>query len=335
MSTFKSLVPTAVDFVVSPYRDTAGNPTSDYGAYTLNYLAMTDSLIMPAPVPFTWNWVDSDKVSLYAGVVAVNRNTFIRHLSDMLSQRLHDITHKPGVSYNARCAEVKWSYQYTPDRTHKAYTVVANGGPHVLTYSWYRNHRASDTTYCGLWVTWGNIESRFWAKSDVYIEGSTIRIETELTAWMHMNVVGNVVSGHFARSKSVTKYNIGVDSYGRISVRMEGPVITDHSDNIKIGGFMKFITQGQINSAVADIKRQLKGHMERYLNNHADSIRASLNSCEGWVFPGGRTFAFKEARFSANQDLVAHILYITPTQLKLLRAKGMPALLAALEANKI
>jgi hypothetical protein len=333
MSTSRSIVPTAIDFIVSPYRDAAGNPTDDYKAYTLNYLVMADNPTVPS-APIMWNWVDKDKVSQYAGVAAVNRNLFIKYLQDVFSMRLHEITQQPSVSYTTHCDSVSWVHQYFTDTAHKNYNVVTNGGSHVLTYSWYRNNLSSDTSYCVVYAIWGNMESRYYAQSDVYIEGNTIRLETVLTGWVHINVVGGVVEGNFAKSKSVSKYDIGVDSFGRITVSMEPPVITDLSDKIEVGGWIKFVTQGEINKAVERIKNRLKELMDRYLASYADSIKSTLNSCDGWVFPGGKTFAFKEAGFSANQDLVAHILFLSPKQMNILRSEGMPAVLKMIKEEE-
>jgi hypothetical protein len=37
-----------------------------------------------------------------------------------------------------------------------------------------------------------------------------------------------------------------------------------------------------------------------------------LNSSSSWVFPGGKTFAFKNVQFSDNKDLVCEITYVDP-----------------------
>jgi hypothetical protein len=38
-----------------------------------------------------------------------------------------------------------------------------------------------------------------------------------------------------------------------------------------------------------------------------------LTVVQDFVFPGGRTFAFKTVGFSNHQDLVAHITYADPS----------------------
>ena len=307
-----SIIPTDMNFMISSYKDPNGKASADYDAYTLNYLIMSKGRPLPAPVQFSWNWVDKDKVSQYAGVMAVNRNSFIAFLRDLLSPGLKTIARKPTTYFHINCIEcnIKWGYQ--TEESSQSYNVVNEGGAHVLTYTYNKTAYDDDSTYCGIYGTWGNFEAKYNVQSDVYLEGTTIRIETTATMWMHLNVCGGVTEGNFAKKTSKTSYTLGVDAYGRITVSRQGPIITDHSENVDPSWWTKFLTLGAINDMVDKVKESVKSWLESFLTADASRIEYMLNASSGWTFPSSRTFAFMNAQFSENQDLVTNVLYISP-----------------------
>lgn len=307
-----SLIPTDMNFMISSYKEQDGKPSPEHSAYTLNYLIMSQNRPMHAPVQFTWNWVDQDKVSQHAGIMAVNKTAFVDFLRNLLSPGLKTIARKPTTYFHINCIEcnIKWGYQN--EDTPQWYNVVNAGGAHVLTYTYNNRAFSDDSTYCGVYGTWGNFEAKYNVQSDVYLEGTTVRIVTTATMWMHLNVLGGVTEGNFAKKTSTTSYNIGTDAYGRIKVERSGPVITDQSENVDPSWWTKFLTLGAINDMVDKVRNSVKGWLESFLTADAARIEYMLNSSSGWTFPGSKTYTFMEAQFSDSQDLVTNVMYISP-----------------------
>lgn len=307
-----SLIPTDMNFMISSYKDPDGKPSSDHEAYTLNYLIMSKDRPMHAPVQFSWNWVEKDQVSQYAGVMSVNRTSFIDFLRDVLSPGLGTIARKPTTHFHINCIKCDIQWGYEKEDTPQWYNVVNAGGTHVLTYTYNKRAYSDDSTYCGVYGTWGNFEAKYNVQSDVYLEGTTIRIVTTATMWMHLNVCGGVTEGNFAKKTSTTSYNIGVNAYGRITVSRNGPTVTDQSENVDPSWWTKFLTLGAINDMVDYVRNSVKGWLDSFLTADATRIEYMLNSSSGWTFPGSRTYAFMNAQFSDSQDLVTNVLFVSP-----------------------
>lgn len=307
-----SLIPTNLNFEVSSYKDSSGKATTDYPAYTLNYLVMAKGHPMPAPAQFTWNWVEKDKVSQYAGVMAINRDTFTTFLHDLLSPSLYTICKQPTAQFDINLIKATVHFGYTAETGPLAYNTVANGGAHVLTFSYSKSASDSDTFI----PNWGNFGVDYTVTSDVYLEGTTIRVETNLNMHCHLNVDGGVTDGNWASYASVTTFTIGVDTHGMISVSQSAPVTTDNSQKPDPGWWSELISLGTIDSVVDSIASSLKGWLSGFITSDAGSIETMLNGSNTWVFPGSSTFTFTNAAFSDNQDLVSNVIYIAPTAAK-------------------
>ena len=307
-----SIIPTSMNFEVSSYKDPSGKATADFEAYTLNYLIMAKNRPMPVPVQFAWNWVEKEQLSQYAGVMSVNRDTFVLYLHGLLSPSLNSIAKRPTVYFHCNCVQADFTYGCVQEADPQFFNVVKDGGTHILSYSFSKYDQSSDSTFCGIYETWGNISATYSVQTDVYLDGTIIRVETVLTMNMHLNSMGGVVEGNFAKKKAVTKYTIGVDAYGKITVDRPDPEITDLSDNVSPDWWLQFISLGQINDVVDSMRNNAKGWLDNFLKNDSSAIQQMLNGSQSWVFPGGKTYAFKNALFSDNQDLTANVLYIAP-----------------------
>lgn len=309
-----SLIPTDMNFQICAYKDEAGKDTKDYGAYTLNYLIMAKNNIMPAPVKFDWNWVEKEKTSQTAGVMSVNRTQFVTFLNHLLSPNLHYISRIPKVKFHCNCISATFTWNFEQNTTAKTFNVVQNGGAHVLTYSHSKSDYSSDSTFCGIYGTWGNFKSIYSVQSDVFLEGTTIRIETTVTVFMHMNSMSAVGEGNFAKYRANSIYEIGVDAYGALTVRLtnEKDAVKDISDKISTSGWSDFISFGAMQGLVDRVKDKVKPMAEKIVTNDSRLIEQMLNGSRSWVFPGGKTFVFKQALFSNFQDLTANVLYLEP-----------------------
>ena len=311
-----SVIPTDMNFEICSYRDEAGKPTKDYNAYTLNYLIMAKNNLMPAPVQFTWNWVEKERVREHAGVMAVNRGTFIAFLSHLLSPNLHYTSKQPKVRFHCDCIKSTFYWDFVNDDTVKTYNIVNNGSAHILTYNYSKHDSSSDTTYCGLYGTWGNMSASYSVQSDIFLEATKIRTETTITVHMHLNSMSAVADGNFAKYKATTVYAIGVDEYGSLTVDQAEPQVDDQSESISTSFWSKFISMGQIDGMIEKVKGNIKPMVEKLITNESKNIKQMLNGSRSWVFPGGKTFVFREAAFSDFQDLTSKVLYVEPNATK-------------------
>ncbi|GAA4271032.1 hypothetical protein U6A24_03960 [Aquimarina gracilis] len=304
-----SLVPTDLNFVVSSYKDSSGKGTTDFDAYTLNYLIMANDNTMPPAVPFAWNWVEKNNLSKFAGSVAINRNVFADFLNNLISPSLGIITKEPTVSFHVNLIKANVTTGFKSTQGPYKYKLMPTGGSHVLSYSYTKEASDSDTFV----PNWGNYSVKYTATSDIYLEGTQIKNVTKLNAHCHLNIDGGVTEGNWAQYTLTTHYNIGVNAQGQISVTMAQDPLKDTSEKPNPGAWAKFISLGTIDNMVSEIQGYLKNWLSGYINNESGTIQNMLNGSNTWVFPGSKTFTFQDAEFSDHQDMIAHVLYADPT----------------------
>ncbi len=301
-----SLIPTDLNFEISSYKN-AGKPTADYDLYTLNYLVMSKGHHMPAPVQFTWNWIE--KTEAYSGVMAVKKDVFVSFINDLLSPSLQDICEKPDVKFDINCIKVVITWKMDEDTGVHKYNLVNDGTSHVLTFSYSKSDKDSDSQYCVIWEYWGNLSLDYNVVSDVYFENNIITVKTNAKAHVHINVDGGVTKGNYVNFQATSTYQIGVDAHGQFTVIQTRSVLEDNSDKVDPNWWSKFLTMDEITHMVNVVKNSLQGLVRNGLHNFSGDINYMLNSSNTWVFPGGMTFIFKGVSFSENQDLVSHIAY--------------------------
>lgn len=303
-----SLVPTDLNFMVSAYKNDLGKSTQDFPAYTLNYLIMSNDKAMSQPVPFAWNWIEKDNLSNFAGSVAINRNTFADFLNKLISPSLKKITQKPKVTVKVNLIEGKISQSFTPATGTFKYKSAQTAGCHILTYEYCNINKDSDTFV----PNWANYSVTHTAKSDIYLKGTEIKNVTEVKAHCHLNVEGGVQEGDWAHYSLTTRYKMAVNAQGRISVKMSQEPIHDKSQEPDLNLWSTIVSAGTIKNCVEELSCQLKSFLKNFVKDESTKIENMLNGSNTWVFPGSKTFTFKDVEFSAYQDLIAHVLYTDP-----------------------
>jgi hypothetical protein len=96
-----------------------------------------------------------------------------------------------------------------------------------------------------------------------------------------------------------------VDGSGKLSMKVQPPDIQDHSQVPGVNGFLDWFT------GINELVGKLTTLKNNFVSTNFKDIPLSLMT--NFVFPAGKTFAFKDAFFSDNQDLVAHITYTDPS----------------------
>jgi len=228
----------------------------------------------------------------------------------LLSPSLDIITRDPDVSCSIDFSSYELSTSFQAVTGDKSYTALPEGGAHVLTYT----HSKSDDDDASFAVlNKVDYELKYTATSDIYLVSTQIRVATQLTAWVNIDVTGGNAEGDLAKFLFVTFYDIGVNAEGQISVTLTRQDLLDNSETPETSGWTEFITAGTIGDTIDDLKATLQGYLASLASDESASIAQMLNGSSGWVFPGGQTFSFSDAQFSDNQDLIAHVMYLDPT----------------------
>ena len=305
-----SLVPTDLNIHISSFKNPDGSDTTKFPLYTLNYLVASENRRLPSPVDFGWNWIQESELNKFDGVIAVRRDVFRDFLQDTLSPELRKICLIPDVDVKIDDPiKARFSWGVTQCSTAPKYTVLdGSSSGKVLSYSAHR--RDHDKDVFPFPPVWGSISMDVYSNSDVFFTGNVIKTVSTLRVHARVNILGGITSGNVIFYKTTTNYELGVDAGGRITVKLQGgkPLFEDLSDNIKPDGWSKFVSAGTVKNLIDKLVNSVEG-FKRFLVGFDNAIFRRLNSGADWVFPGGNTFMFKDARFSNNLDLVSHIKY--------------------------
>ncbi|RBQ11722.1 hypothetical protein [Pedobacter miscanthi] len=301
-----SIIPTDLNIMISPYYDEQNKVSKEYNKYTLNYLVMSKGNRMPPSTAFIWNWVEDLK---YNGVMAIKKNIFSGFLEQLLSPSLQGICLIPVVSMDVKFTKINWACYFKQDPDTVRFSLIDDNTSRVLSLDYYKEASDSDTFV----PNWGNISTKVNIASDIYLESNIIRSVTTATVYIHINIEGGVTEGNVVKYKTETCYEIGVDAYGSLNAKMApgSPAFTDLSDKINPNGWSKFVTLGEINGVIDQIQTYWSV-LKEFMIGHDRAIETMLNNSGVWVFPGGKTFVFKDVVFSNFQDLTAQITYIDP-----------------------
>lgn len=311
-----SLVPTDLTIEVSPNVDAGGHATKKYALYTLDYLVMSDNHVLPAAVPFNWNWVADSEEADFHGAMAIKKARFASYLNQVLSPSLNQICVVPRCTVSfidlpaPKFKGIKFTAQYSQERASQTYRMVSDGSSKVLTFS-YENKSSDSGVFVPLW---GEYSINCITQSDVYLENNVIRTSTLFNGHVFINAEGGTLEGNFARFKVDTSYQINVDSQGNLVVKLaEGsPKVDDQSETPNPGLWFQAITGGKVYDDIKRLKGFLSG-IRNFLTGHDQAILNIINGSSAWVFPGGQSFVYKDVYFSDHQDLVTHITYVDPT----------------------
>jgi len=275
---------------------------------TLNYLCAANGDPLPdtTHAGFGWNWVDAGEVSQYDGVAALNRNTLARYLDgvappgcDSLASYVPQNCFTPWVKVTYEGGieiEVDYSWNMTGGQAPTV-TYPATGST-ILSYS-YQSPTAEDDA--GLDGSAGEMKLSSSFNLDVSVEGNQLVIVQHLVVWTYTRYLATSASGNIVDKQITDTYTIGVDDHGQLAVSLQSSVPVDHSETPGANGFLNF--WADVNSLASDVKTWAQNFAATSLHD----IPVSL--VQDFVFPGGGTFSFLDAKFSDNQDLVSHITY--------------------------
>jgi len=302
-----TLALTNLNFEVSPLVGDNGQaiarPTADQqGLATLSYLCEANGHAPLPAVAFNWNWIDANEASDYDGVVAINRKTFTDYFSHQLHSYVVANCWKSWVRVwltGVFDTNVHFQWSMTGGQTP---TVTTGTGANVLSYSF--TSAASDSA--GLGGDMGAMDLNTSFNLDVSFAGNAITIKQHLVIYlMGRGLFGISSSGNIVDKTITDTYTMAITGEGKLKATLNS-VPEDHSVDLSQGGFVNFWS-GDINSMTNQITSWVRG----FTSTNFEDIPVSV--AQSFVFPGGKTFAFKSATFSDNQDLVSHITYTDPS----------------------
>ena len=172
----------------------------------------------------------------------------------------------------------------------------------VLSFS----HSGSDSDKAGAGGFLGErkINTRF--NLNVMFTGNKVWIDQRIVVWLSVRNGPYTMDGNVVDKTIIDEYILSVDAQGRLTGKAVMGTLSDSSKNITdwfVGNILAPGTNRVIDS--------LTEYAKQFTNMSFGEVPVAV--VQDFVFPGGRTFAFKSVAFSDNQDLVSHITYADPT----------------------
>jgi hypothetical protein len=278
------------------------NPSqSQCDAATLTYLCAADHDRLPVPVTFDWNWVEPNEEASFDGVIAINRNTFANYFKQQrsLTEYVASNCYAPWVRVSVSGIGAHYQWKLTGNQSPTV--TLLPTGPVVLQYS-YSSREAEDEA--GWLGDAGEMKLSSSFKMTISFSGNAIVIQQRLIIWTDIRVYQTSESGHIVDRTITDTYTLTVDENGRL-VTVRTSVMKDDSKTPSTNDFLNFFTD--LNSLIEDVAKWTRKVTETKLTDIPVGI------VQDFVFPGGKTFVFKDGLFSDNQDLIAHISYADPS----------------------
>lgn len=289
---------TAMELGVSPYIAPVGG-SNDAALATLNYLCAINSETLPPTVEFGWNWVDEADKSNFDGIIAINRNKFAAYLNSQIATAITGNCFKAGVRVwlsGAIKQNVDFDVTLTAGQTPVTTFTAPGAGP-VITYAW--NSTASDRA--GTNGDMGQVDISSSYDASVTLTGNEIVISQQIIIHVSARKLQTKVGWSAVNKTLVSTYTLSIDEHGQV-VMSEVSAMTDNAESIpKDNWFINLFTN--LNSATAAIQKQVDRVTEPGFKD------IPLSAVQGFIFPGGNTFAFKDISFSEQQDLVTRVTY--------------------------
>jgi len=315
-----TLTLTSMAIEVSPYTDPITGKQDKPNLNTLNYLCATNNDALPPSVPFGWNWVEAEDESSFNGVVSIKRSDFLNFLNNTFSADLGALNIVTNVSmrHSGEKMYSTWSF-YNAGGAGQAFTVLPIGttpvGGYTPVLSYSLSNNSSDSTHDAAHTEAMKGDFNYGLTVTVFFSGNNIQVTTHAKSWLRLWSGGYhggqlaEVRGNVVEYTNTVVYQISVSEDGGLVVQAGTPSFADNSQHLNVSGWDNFII-GNIVDAMKGIQQLLKPVVQNSMNKFSSEITSSLNGYRGWIFPGGKTFAFKQAAFSNYQDLVSDITYV-------------------------
>lgn len=293
-----TLLLTDLEMEISPYIDPGTNTADDNNLNTLNYLCEVNGKKLPPPVPFGWNWVEKTDEANFDGIISINRNTFARYfenkLTDYVSQNCFAAYARVWLS-GAFKQDTNYYTKLTPGQTPLV-TKPLNGNE-VLNYS-YSSSAHDDAGPGG---DRGAIKLSTTFSASVTFTGNTIVIVQNLLVTVYLKKNLTSETWNPVNKQYTDTYTLAVGQDGNLTANYQSSSKDNSQQYPKTSKFVEFFIH------INDFTNQVDAALKSFVNQEYHDI--PVNVAQQFIFPGGKTFTFKDVSFSDNQDLIAHISY--------------------------
>lgn len=300
-----AVVPTGLEFRVSPHLTDNGYASGYHDAYMLNFYMSTEENTQALPVDPTWNWIGVNEEKNFDGVMAVRRDVFVGYLRDILSPELDKVCFDPRTTLVAGDSNVDVTWVLEACRNVPMYDVVQNPDTEkVMTYEHLQTSVAEDGNVPPISRTYLTTRTT----SEVFLEHNRIRAATLLKISGFLKEGDSECGPMEILKETITAtYFIDVDVNGRIRATLEGgePKIVGR----RFSGLSKWKranSENDWNELLQNIKASI-GQLVTLMKLHAEDIEKRLNSIGSFAFPAEESMKFVNIAFSKYSDVVAHI----------------------------
>lgn len=313
-----SMVPTYIKLGISGFIEKDDKHNNKSPLTTLNYLMMTDNdpPITRQFVGFDWNWVGEKDKSEYNGCMAIKREKFVQFLRDMLCGKgstqgpINEICFLPSTTaYISHFGETKFTAGLSVDHSHISGLKASPSGAQVLSLQYAKHHESHDDNWNTPEV---ENELRYTLTFTVSLVGNEIRMTIHSEIYSRIkadlfNAGGS--SGRIGGYNLNPVYSIGVQSDGRLFASLKKG--TDKLTPVPKDVSSSFLASL---SGSSDLLSKEADNFDTFARNHLQGFQNSINeflqnSGQLFIFPGGKTFTFKNPTFSDHQDLIAELTY--------------------------
>lgn len=283
---------------VSPYKDPK-TKLKNNNLNTLNYLCEVNGGNIPPAVVFKWNWLSASEAAKASGVIAINRDIFLNYFKNQLTSHVTQNCYKTWVNVSTSGflgSKINYKFKFTENQAPTI--TIPQTGAEVLKY----HYKSATGDEAGLDGDMGAMNLLSTTDASVTFKNNTIIIAQSLLVNVYVRSLQN--SQHWnAIKKTITDtYTLSIGQNGALNAKLTSTT-NDQSDPAPHkGGFINAFTD--LNKLVNSIEKAIKTFVG------TDFTDIPLNVAQKFVFPGGKTFTFKDVEFSDHQDLISRITYV-------------------------
>jgi hypothetical protein len=306
---------TDVDLQVQPYRASDAQKPQDLA--TLDYLCAADNHTLPAPAPFSWDWVDAGQLADCHGATAVNRAAVTALVKGPLLAAARQSCYKPSVKVTATYSALNPKYDVNaepgqePTVSEEVYRHdlggwFNNGATRPTNFVLHLSYNAEANDSAGLsgWIGKASMKVAYSATAGFCAD--TITVSQSLRIDLSYTHLASTTSGTPVSCVRIDQCHFLVDDTGALQVTMDPPQVNNSATENDIAWYEDMWT----------------GLNERYQNAASfvqslvavDLAAVDFSRLGQFVFPGGKTFSYKSVGFSDDGDLTSLITYADPLQ---------------------
>lgn len=312
-TTTPSIIPTDFDFCISPYRP-KGTDEKEKKLYTLNYVIMSEGKDMPPIREFSWNWIEKDEKSLH-GSIAINGTCFTPRIISLFHEVIAPQIKTPRVSITCYLRQAQRrnviTLFFAEETSKPAYKkkkptlweMDYSGTHHSEGYIGATDKKVADIT--GIYTL----------NSQIELAESKLIHRLKVTFYLNVTRSGATAEGNIYSLDDTSEYELSIDSYGRLSLNKAGTNKATVKGEFHNPDKIRLSVSKEGGEYSVEEFRKIRGQdVLREFTQLAENLNGKLkNSLSDigkiWIFPGTRTFLFKEPLFSNFGDLTAHLNY--------------------------